>query len=57
MQCHTMRLIIKAVNALNPEQMPVDTFDCQIFALTKEAIYCFPDKFPGYRAMFGGPSY
>ena len=52
-----MRLNIKAVNALNPGQMPVDTFDCQIFALTKEAIYCFPDKFPGYRAMFGGPSY
>ena len=53
MQCHTMRLNIKAVNALNPRQTPVDTSDCSIYALTKEAIYCFPDKFPGYCAMFG----
>ena len=54
MQCHTMRLNIKAVNALNPGQTPVDISDCPIYALTKEAIYRFPDKFPGYCAMFGG---
>ena len=48
-----MKLNIKTVNAFNPGQMPVDTFDCQIYALTKEAIYRFPDKFPGYCAMFG----
>ena len=47
-------LNIKAFNILNPGQMPVGTSDCQIYALTKEAIYCFPDKFPGYCAMFGG---
>lgn len=52
MQCHSMRLNNKAVNALNPEQMPVDTSDCPIYALTKEAICCFPDKFAGYCAMF-----
>ena len=49
-----MMLNIKAFNILNPGQMPVGTSDCQIYALTKEAIYCFPDKFPGYCAMFGG---
>ena len=54
MQCHTMKLNIKAVNALNPGQAPVDTSDCPIYALTKEAIYRFPDKFPDYFAMFGG---
>ena len=43
----------QAVNALNPGQKPVDTFDCPIYALTREAIYCFPDNFPGYCAMFG----
>ena len=30
MQCHTMRLKIKGVNALNPGQMPVDISDCPI---------------------------
>ena len=50
-----MMLNIKAFNILNPGQMPVGTSDCQIYALTKEAIYCFPDKFPGYCAMFLEP--
>ena len=53
MQCRTMRLNIKAVKALNPGQTPVDTLDCPIYALTKEVIYHFPDKFPEYCAMFG----
>ena len=52
-QFHTMRLNIKAVNALNPGELSVDTSDCPIYALTKEAIYRFPVKFPGYCAMFG----
>ena len=54
MQCHTMKLNKKAVNALNPGQTPVDTSDCPIYALTKEAIYRFPHKFSDYVAMFGG---
>ena len=54
MQCHTKRLNIEAVNDLNPGQTPVETSDCPIYALTKEATYCFPDKFPGYCAMFEG---
>ena len=48
-----MRLNIKAVKALNPGQTLVDTLDCPIYALTKEVIYHFPDKFPEYCAMFG----
>ena len=54
MQCHTMKLNMKVVNALNPGQTPVDTSDCPIFALTKEAIYRFPYQFKNYFAMFGG---
>ena len=53
MQCHNVRLNIKAASALNLGQTPDDTSDFPIYALTKEAIYCFPDKFPGYYAMFG----
>ena len=47
MQCRTLRLSIKAANALNPGQTPVDTSHCPIYALTKKAIYRFSDKFPG----------
>ena len=54
MQCHTMMLNIKAVNVLNPRQTPVETSDFPVYALTKEAIYCFPDKFIGYSAITGG---
>ena len=54
MQCHTVRLNIKAISALNPGQALVDTSDCPIYALTKEAIYRFLDKFPGYCALFVG---
>ena len=49
-----MRLNIKATNAFNPGQTPFDTSDCPIYALAKEAIYHFQDKFPGYCAIFGG---
>ena len=51
MQCHTMMLNIKAVNVLNPRQTPVETSDFPVYALTKEAIYCFPDTFIGYIAI------
>ena len=54
MQCHTMKLNTKAVKALNPDQTPVDVSDCPVFALTKEAIYRFPEQFTNYFAMFGG---
>ena len=49
-----MMLNIKAVNVLNPRQTPVETSDFPVYALTKEAIYCFPDKFIGYSAIIGG---
>ena len=54
MQCHIMKLNIKAVEALNPGQIPVDTSDCPIFVLIKKAIYCFQNQFSNYFAMFGG---
>ena len=54
MKCPTMRLNIKAANAFNPGQTLFDTSDCPIYALAKEAIYHFQDKFPGYCAIFGG---
>ena len=54
MQCRTLRLNIKAANALNPGQTPVDKSHCPIYALTKKAIYRFSDKFPGDCAIFEG---
>ena len=54
MQCHIMTLNIKAVDALNPGQTPVDVSDCPVYALTKEAQYRFPDQYSNYFAMFGG---
>lgn len=54
MQCHVMKLNIKAVKALNPGQTPLDISDFPIFALTKEEIYCFADERPIYFALFGG---
>ena len=52
MQCHAMRLNVKAVSALNPDLLTFS--DCTIYVLTKEAIYSLPSKFPGNFAMFGG---
>ena len=52
MQCHAMRLNVKAVSALNPDLLTFS--DCAIYVLTKEAIYSLPGKFPGNFAMFGG---
>ena len=52
MQCHTMKLNVKAVNALNPGQ--TDVSDCPVYALTKEAQYRFPNQFTDSFAMFGG---
>ena len=54
MQCHTMKLNMKVVNALNPDQTPVDVSDCPVYALTKEAQYRFSGEFSNYFAMFGG---
>ena len=53
-QCHIMKLNIKAVEALNPRQTPVDISDCPFFPQTNEAIYRFANQFFNYFAMFGG---
>ena len=45
MQYHCMNIISNTINTLNPGQIPADTADQPIFALTKELIIRFPDKF------------
>ena len=45
MQHHCMNIISNTVNTLNPDKMPVDTADQPIFALTKELMIRFPDRF------------
>ena len=50
MQYHCMNIISNKINTLNPGQIPVDTVDQLIFALTKESMIRFPDK---YFCLFG----
>ena len=45
MQYHCMNIISITINTLNPGQIPDDTVDQPIFALTKELMIWFPDKF------------
>ena len=45
MQYHCMNIISNTINTLNPGQTPVDTADQPIFALTKELMIRFTDKF------------
>ena len=45
-----MNIISNKINTLNPGQIPVDTVDQLIFALTKESMIRFPDK---YFCLFG----
>ena len=40
-----MNIISNTINTLNPGQIPVDTANQPIFALTKELMIRFPDKF------------
>ena len=49
-----MNLNIKTISALNPGQTPVDVSDCPVYALTKEALFRFPEHLSNYSAMFGG---
>ena len=44
-QYHCMNIISNTINTLNPGQIPVDTADQPILALTKELMIRFPDKF------------
>ena len=55
MQYHCMNIISNTINTLNPGQIPVDTADQPIFALTKELMIRFPDKFgpDKYFCLFG----
>ena len=55
MQYHCMNIISDTINTLNPGQIPVDTADPPIFALTKELMIRFPYKFgpDKYFCLFG----
>ena len=44
-QYHCMNIISNTINTLNPSQIPADTADQPILALTKELMIRFPDKF------------
>ena len=50
-----MNIISDTINTLNPGQIPVDTADQPIFALIKELIIRFPNKFgpDKYFCLFG----
>ena len=50
-----LNIISNTINSLNPDQMPVDTADQPIIALTKELMIRFPDKFgpDKYCYLFG----
>ena len=50
-----MNIISNTINTLNPGQRPVNTTDQPIFALTKELMIQFPDKFglDKYFSLFG----
>ena len=50
-----MNIISNKINTLNPGQIPVDTADQLIFALTKVLMIRFPDKFgpDKYFCLFG----
>ena len=54
-QYHCMNIISNKINTLNPGQIPVDTVDQLIFALTKELMIRFPDRFgpDKYFCLFG----
>ena len=43
MQYHCMNIISNTTNTLNRGQIPTDTADQKIFALTKELMIQFPD--------------
>ena len=55
MQYHCMNIISNTIHTLNPGQIPVDTADQPIFALTKELMIRFPDKFVPHKyfCLFG----
>ena len=55
MQYHCMNVISSTISSLNPGQIPVDTANQPIFALTKELMIRFPDKLgPNkYFCLFG----
>ena len=56
MQYHCMKIIKQTIDHLNPGQVPVDTCDQPVYALTKEIQWRYPEKFgpSAYFSLFGG---
>ena len=55
MQYHCMNVISNTINTLNPGQIPADTANQPIFAITKDQMIQFLDKFgpDKYFCLFG----
>ena len=53
-QVHTINLNIKSISAWRPSWKPVDSSDCLVYALTKDAQFRFPEYLLNYSAMFVG---
>ena len=53
---HSFNVIKRAVHHLNPEQIPVITFDQPLYALAKQIQWTWPDEYgeDKYVVMFGG---
>ena len=53
---HSFNVIKRAVHHLNPEQIPVITFDQPLHALAKQIQWIWPDEYGEgkYVVMFGG---
>ena len=53
---HSFNVIKCAVHHLNPEQIPVITFDQPLYALAKQIQWTWPDEYgeDKYVVMFGG---
>ena len=49
-----MHLNIKAINALNPGQTPVNVSACPVYSFTKKAQFQFPEHISKYFGMLGG---
>ena len=54
MQYHCMTIVTDMIKEVNPGQTPVDVCDQPIFALTKQLMWRYPDKFKRYFTLFGG---
>ena len=55
-QYHCMSVIVDTIKKINPDQIPIDTCDQPVFALTKEVQWRYPETFSDdlYLSILGG---